>query len=326
MVFFIASFVCLHVVREKSSVVASFYRLIEAERRDENRSCRARVSRELDIRSEVAAFSIIPFGRFGNNFYQICNAIACSRVLGVKTIYVPPGFMFFNRTFVTTDSIRVIPNRPCSYKDLVRSQFWYFSLDMGSCLGVSAQEVCDTFRAEFYMLFPADPSEKHILYLYVRSGDVWQPLAKNILYAPSPCSFYLDGASFSRTHDNVQIISEDKGNPCIPLLVQHGAKHIQQSLRSDISILMWAHQLMAGISSFVRAILMLSRERKILYTYNTSYRRHMPHMVCWATKEYKTRMSPWRRSADQIEAIKTVNGCRWEYAGLTGKRKLWELQ
>jgi hypothetical protein len=156
--------------------------------------------------------------------------------------------------------------------------------------------------------------------MYIRSGDIWLPQAKNILYAPSPCSFYFDGASFSRAHSNLQIISEDSGNPCVRLLAQAGVKHVRQTLRKDFSILLWAHQLMAGTSSSVRAILMISPERKILYTYDTSYVRHMPHMVCWPTKEYKTRMSPWRRSPDQVEAIKTLNCCRWAYAGLTVKQ------
>jgi hypothetical protein len=82
---------------------------------------------------------------------------------GVEIIYVPLGYMFFNRTFVTTDGVRFVPKNPCTGKDVVVSQFWPFDSRAGLCLGGLTQEVCDTFRAEFLTLFPIDPSDMHVL-------------------------------------------------------------------------------------------------------------------------------------------------------------------
>jgi hypothetical protein len=179
---------------------------------------------------------------------------------------------------------------------------------------ISHQDFADTFRSEFTnYLFPTDVSNGSVLYLYIRSGDIWYPDAPNIGFRPPPCTYYFDGTRFNFSVADTEIISEDERNPCVKLLRAAGIRHVIRPLKQDFALLLWSHNVMEAVSSFIRALLMICPEKKRLFTFNTIYRRHCPHMICKETREYHDAMKPWNRSDEQIQIIKTMRGCVWEF-------------
>jgi hypothetical protein len=221
--------------------------------------------------------------------------------------------MFFNRSFFTTEGVQIVLTQSWDdYEDVVTSAFWKFSREAEAVLDqVREQVIADSLRFEFARIFPWDETNASILYLYLRAGNIWKPTETNLLYRQPPCSYYADGVRFNDGPGNSEVIAQDDGNPCVPMLTRAGVQHIWRHVTRDIAILMRARRVMTAVSSFIRATLMMSTTAKTVFSFNTIWLRYLPHMVCWETKEYARAMTPWTRSETQIHNMKTMEGCQW---------------
>jgi hypothetical protein len=161
-----------------------------------------------------------------------------------------------------------------------------------------------------------------VLYLYIRSGDVWKRGNAIHWSRQPPCSFYFDAMHFNGGVGDAEVIAEDDQNPCVPMLTEAGVRHIRRSIGEDIAMLMHAHKFANAVSSFPHAMLRIGRPPKTLYAFNAVWPRYLPHMVCWETEEYAQAMKPWIRSEAQIRDMKRIIGCRWVLTDGNKSRKV----
>jgi hypothetical protein len=275
------------------------------------------IRRILPIPCGCEVIRVLPYGRFGNNFIQLSNALSVALLFNIKHILVECDYMYFNRSFATTDGIWIHPE--CSEIQpgyVVASIFWTFEGPSAPVIQRIPDEViADTFSSEFRRLFYWDHTNKSVLYCYLRSGDSWRPEQPHVVYRKPPCSYYFEGIDFNGGPANAELITEDYGNPCVPVLVAAGVRYTQRRVQDDLAILINGDRVMTAISSFIRATMMISTGPKTVYSFNTIWPRYLPHMVCKETKEYSRAMTPWNRTETQKRDMLRIKGCAWRMAG-----------
>jgi hypothetical protein len=245
---------------------------------------------------------------------QLCNALSLCRVLNIKHVVLLPDFMFFNRSFVTTDGVEIVREWNEPYDGLT-GKFWSFSKEGWAVIRrIPSQEICDTFSFEIHRIFWWDEANASMLYLYIRSGDIWLPGAQRILARQPPCSYYFDAVRFHGGPANAVIIAQNNLNPCVPLLVQAGVTFVRRPLCNDISLLLHSRVVATAISSFIGSLMALSKGPKTVYSFNLIWEKYLPHFVCWETEEYAKAMNPWTVSEAQKLEMKRMIGCHWDWA------------
>ena len=108
------------------------------------------------------------------------------------------------------------------------------------------------------------------LVVHVRSGDVFVGNGAHPGYGQPPLAYYRRIIS-SREWNKIHLVFEDCGNPVISPLVQFveslGIPLIRHSgsLESDLSVLLSARTLVAGIGTFMSGVVSISKNVKTIY-------------------------------------------------------------
>ena len=108
---------------------------------------------------------------------------------------------------------------------------------------------------------------KEDLYIHIRSGDIF--FYAHSPYAQPPFCFY-KAILNKHKYKNVYLIAQDKNNPIIDKILHEYTSVIykQNSIKKDISYLIYAYNIVASISSFLISIIPLNYNLKTLFDYN----------------------------------------------------------
>lgn len=216
--------------------------------------------------SGKSAIRIIWKFRIGNGLLALLNALLFCKITGIRHIIIPSNFMrlvFSN--FQSTDGIEIhIWNDSLSEKFETiftgKHTFYPYPGRTPFCPDWNFNEFASTVRNQLLKFIPISKIDNETLILNIRSGDIFK---NNIHrhYSQPPCFFYTD-----LLHDfkNAEILTSDKGNPCVDVAIQAGAKFPGLNLGTDdLSRMIYAKYLVLARSSYSRAALYLSPIKKI---------------------------------------------------------------
>ncbi len=158
------------------------------------------------------------------------------------------------------------------------------------------------------------------LFIHIRSGDIFKYSPNNnINYAQPPLCFYqsiITNFNFTK----IYIISEDRENPIINILIEKFPNIIfsRNILEKDISILVNAYNLVGSISSFFTTLIIINENLENLWefdnyslpekylhlhhdVYNYTYNYKIYKM--YPSLKYKSEMFPWINNKKQIDLM-----------------------
>lgn len=108
------------------------------------------------------------------------------------------------------------------------------------------------------------------LYIYIRGGDIFRYINKTHGdYVQPPLCFY-NSILNQFTFRKIIIISEDKLNPVIPILLEKDPyiKYNKNNIKLDISYLVNSYNIISAASSFIVSIIKLNQNLKFLWEYD----------------------------------------------------------
>jgi hypothetical protein len=217
----------------------------------------------------VEALVLRPFGRVGNQFATIINALIVCRAFGVRNLVIQKFETLFSRDFVTTLGINIWKNGSRTFNSFVRTHCWAWK-GYRRCSSWLMKQAADSIRDEVLRLFPKPNISENTLVMNFRGGDIFQDenAPGHQIYGQPCCQYYLDAMKRDDGHDNVLLMSEDLANPCIPYCINQGAIwHIHTSWRIDMAILLWARRIVLSRSTFMRPVMYLSPVTKVWYDF-----------------------------------------------------------
>ena len=236
------------------------------------------------------------YGRFGNNFFQMINAIWFARKTGIKRIFLPDMRTPFPQgTGVKFDDIEfVFDKMSFSTDSAALSGKFFFWWGLGGFLAKKSPK--DTVQIiEKYLkpiLLPQDVRTEcllasEILHIHIRSGDIFSPTTKvNSDYVQPPLAYYqkiIEHMISSASAHHVAVVFEDRNNPCVNALetwLNHNAipnSFLSGTFFEDFFRLLGASHIVAGFGTFVPAIALLSSNLKSIYFFRDS--QQTPHLL-----------------------------------------------
>ena len=252
-------------------------------------------------------------GRWGNNVYQLMQALHLASLARIPLIFVPVGFLFLSGPLVTTNGIEVRPGLPGPEHDCIYGKLYYY-VEGTPLLNVS---ILDVFRDEYLKIFPEPQLKNDSLVMHMRSGDIFGWGIRFSIhrgYAQPPCKYYEDVMNM-RNWSQIEVLSEDLRNPCTSYVMHRGALYTGRDVRTDLGYLLTSPNVVSSNGTFVRAAAIMSKKIVRLYTYD-SHETWLPsHFNCVSTKEYRDKViGKWVKSPGQIDMMINSAGCsEWAY-------------
>jgi hypothetical protein len=214
------------------------------------------------------------YGRFGNNFYQLLNALMIARRLACRELQIPPIDASPSVLPMTIEEIRVtgFPAGADVKPTLVGSfyapvGFERFLGDFGSPFAFDTvhRYVRPIFRE---LLAGIKPLGRNVLAMHFRGGDVFATDSPaHCWYVQPPASYYIAALEFAQRHfgvDSACLVFEDRSNPAIDN-VEHelARRHVPCTLQSadliaDLRFLLGAQHIVQSYGTFCEAIAILS--------------------------------------------------------------------
>ena len=123
---------------------------------------------------------------------------------------------------------------------------------------------------------------------------------------------------------NIYLLSEDRRNPNIPQLIKEFSQIImtQNEMKTDISLLLNAHNIVGSMSSFLSSIIIINNKLKNYWEYD-NYRLpekylHLHHDIYMnrnkyfiykmkASEKYRNEMFPWKNTKNQLNLMLNEN-------------------
>jgi hypothetical protein len=270
--------------------------------------------RELDP-SEVPDLIVVPqHGRFGNNIRQILYALVVAKRLGVREVVAkslpqfPAGSWELSEGLTLTHDSLLRPRVVTRPRVVLGGDFFVVPRLPTSIENFDYTELAEGL-ARASGLVPKEPLGDDTLVIHIRSGDVFRESPHPSMGQP-PLSFYTKVLSAARP-TAVILVYEDKANPVIaqletslreqatPFTVHSG------DLRSDLTVLLGAQQLVTGNGTFGQAVITLATHLRTWYYFGQD-RPRFPvardfQLVSIRDRDgsYSTALSPWRNTAEQ---------------------------
>ena len=256
--------------------------------------------------------------RTGNFFISINNAIIFCELVGCKKLIIEFNKKIFieHPIFYRKYHLSIEPNQTVNFKDNnnvnMNIHFFYF-LNKNILGEVNRFNI---FKNEILNNIPKMKTNPKDLYIYIRGGDIFYNYKRSIRsYAQPPLCFYkkiLEQFKFRK----VYIISQDKLNPVISLLIENYTFIIYKSnkLKIDISYLAYSTNIVSAKSSFIVSIIKINDKLKNLWEYDfyklSERYLHLHYSVYTfpfkytiykmnPSKKYKKSMYPWINSIQQ---------------------------
>lgn len=234
-------------------------------------------------RVETVAISR-PYGRLGNNLYQLLNAALVARGLGLRRVLVPEGMVCRGRMDATAVAeLTVAPFAGAEATGCLHgSHFVPFGCEAAvlrvddAAAEALARGLCDALLGD--VLATAAEATEPTIAVAFRGGDVFG-LGAPAAYVQPPAAYYLRAIAHARAaapNCPVDLVCADRANPALPIVEDALAaagvrfRSREADARSDLARLCAAQALVSCPSTFVDAAALTSRRLRTLY----SFREH----------------------------------------------------
>jgi hypothetical protein len=270
------------------------------------------------------------FGRFGNEFLGFIRGLFLCHLLGINRVSAKGVKYLFPRPFTTTDGFKVLPEIT---KDMKVISFNSFKAEGSRECPIEDWALGATVRDEALASLPPVRVNSSALYISARGGDIFEPGTRWFFYGQPPCHYFLDAMRMEGRQTFV-MSNREAPNPCIAQMERDGAVFLRNGTwMHDLAHLIQARRVVVSRTTFIPALLLLSKPKDALYAFVSRYRipqwegatwqmdrfdRFGPHHKCRATDAYENSvMRRWNASLVQVHIIETTRaGCTWEYGQL----------
>lgn len=230
------------------------------------------------LRDYIDTIEINSAHRFSNSLEQLVNAIALASLLSnnnQRPITIrTPDFWYLPKEEVRLSAAVTLSNRndyPNDGNLTIKGSFFYLStlkpiFSKTPVKYMELQRIARHISISEYI----EPLSEDDLVIHLRSGDVFIKDGGHPEYGQPPLAYYRKIVD-SRSWRSVHLVFEDKGNVVIdPLIGFISGRGIplrihSGTLESDLSILMSAKTLVAGIGSFIPGVASISNNIKSVY-------------------------------------------------------------
>ena len=253
---------------------------------------------------------------FGNSLVLLNNLMYYSEILNIKSIYLNSNYKWpisqnisdgkMNISLISTININLNNDNIIIFdKKLI-----YFQK-------VFKPEIrINILKNEIKRNLPEIKINESDLYIHIRGGDIFAYKAKgNINYAQPPLCFYIKVISKFKFR-NIFILSVDKSNPIIKLLISEYPQIFltHNPIEIDISLLLNAFNLIGSMSSFLTTIIILnenlrnffeydnySLSQKYLHLHHDIYKYKINYSIykIKPSTKYLKEMFPWKNTKEQ---------------------------
>jgi hypothetical protein len=204
---------------------------------------------------------------FGNQLILLNKVIFYCEILGCKKIILNKKHYWFIKNKINYKKYKMslqIGNINDYKKDGIiidksPNFFWYFNY-------IIPQFRSEILKKEILKNLPKIKTKSNDIYLYIRSGDIFEHYLK--YYFQPPLCFYqniLNNFQFK----NIYIIAENKKNPVIQNLLNIFPNIIfnKNSLKYDISYLAYAYNIVGAYSTFLFNIIRFNDNLKLYWNF-----------------------------------------------------------
>ena len=140
-------------------------------------------------------------------------------------------------------------------------------------LKVMPENRFDVIKEEILKNLPKISPDKNDLYIHIRNGNVFKHPKTGRNYGQPPLCFYKKVIE-SKMFNNIYIIAENDDYPIIKILIKDykNVFYKKNSLRTDVSKLVYAYNIVASISSFCTSLIKLNDNLKYVWEYDMYHR------------------------------------------------------
>lgn len=234
------------------------------------------------------------FGRFGNQTFQLANALIIAKAIGADSVACPGNHILPNFTGQISDGIALDTNNNAidrtglaslvvsflsSWKPeahLVGNFFYTTALADDMFTPKSRTETYAVVKAAQPLETPRAPLPAEHLVIHLRGGDAFGPHAHNE-YGQPPIAFY-DLVLNDQSWSQITIVSEDDVNPALAHILG-AAKEAgipcswqSASLQEDKEYLLSATTLVSSRGTFIPAITAFSDNVSTVYVFGSEDR------------------------------------------------------
>jgi hypothetical protein len=269
------------------------------------------------------------FGGLGNQFLAFIHGLFLSYIFGYEQILVQGSILCFRRSFMTTDGLRVwVDWKPPNVTIVEMNSF---EADGSPECPLDDVAIAATIRAELVACLPPVAVNESALYICARGGELIIRGTPFWWHGQPPCHYFLDAMEKDGSRQTFVMSNGDNPSPCVSQLVARGAVYASKETPDhDFARFIGAKRIVTSRTSFLTAIMLLSKPKDVVYAFVTQYSmcvwpnhsflndyfdRFGPHHKCRATEEYDEKvLKRWSASEEQMEILeKTKKGCVWEY-------------
>ena len=249
--------------------------------------------------------------KFGNQILLINMVIYYCEILGCKKIILDKKWNWFIKKKIKYKKYKMVievgDKKDFKYDIIDNSaNFFYYSKILKPELRI------EIIKNEIIRNIPFIKTNLNDLYIYIRSGDIFTKGGICRFYSQPPLCFYkniIDNFSFNK----IFIIAKDSKNPIIDELIKQYENIIFKinNIPLDIAQIIYAYNLVGGISTFFNVILRLNENVRVLFEYNidviyakiihfhyTFY--NLPKKInifrMNPSDEYRNKMYPWKNT------------------------------
>jgi len=250
--------------------------------------------------------------RFGNFMMCMNNAIIYCEILHCKKIIIEyNNKIYLNSTiFYKKFNFTIEPNQKFNASDknsIILDAYFFFFNSFRAWRNINRFRI---FKIQLLNNLPKVVIHKNDLYIYIRSGDIFLRFKNTIKnYCQPPLCFYekiLEKFKFRK----VFIISEDRLNPIIQIMLKKYSYIIykKNNLKLDISYLINSYNLVSATSTFLSVIIIFNDKLKFLWKYDYYSIPPQKYLVSQllyrmykmnSTPKFRNVMHPWLNSPSQ---------------------------
>ena len=253
---------------------------------------------------------------FGNSLVLLNNLIYYCEILNIKSIYLNSNYKWPISQNISYGkmNISIISTKIINLND---DNIIIFDRKLIYFQKVFKPEIrINILKSEIKRNLPEIKINENDLYIHIRGGDIFAYKAKgNINYAQPPLCFYIKVISKFK-FKNIFILSVDKSNPIIKLLISEFPQIFltHNPIEIDISLLLNAFNLIGSMSSFLTTIIILnenlrnffeydnySLSQKYLHLHHDIYKYKINYSIykIKPSTKYLKEMFPWKNSKEQ---------------------------
>lgn len=241
-------------------------------------------------------------GGLGNNILQLIRAIYYGKDIDKHYLVKYP-----NHKFLKGNQIRIEEgNNSLIMKD---SFFYLWKFGVKDPSPLKMKQLFNEYIREIFLIKAGDTDKSDILYIHIRSGDIFTGNGTHSFYVQPPLSYYM---RCIEKYDKSVIVYENDKNPCISKLKElDNITSISSSISQDLTKLSKARDLVIGFGTFGMLIYFLAEGIEKIYIPKYCLDQ-LPkgnwgvELVVWDLVGY-IKCGEWKNSVDQRNKILEYN-------------------